>query len=602
MIGDDERMILRAALLLLYLAAFFLATRSFVRGRSHKSEPTNPLSWWQHLEIIVCTGIATYPSTSTFWAKISQYPMHLSADFHSGLPPPLTAYSQTSSYSELLAFFVADLGRPSYLYNVLLLTLGAIPEINIFIVYVVLLSLQPLFVYLLFRAAAVIASPALLLFLLCFPADELIVGSVKFNLSNYGLQKIWIELLDTFYQCRSWSTELVALAVALCFLAPKSIQKSGWGLGGALLGLGFAAMDNPYHLVHLVGFFIGSTLYFISLNLSQSGSRQLLKHQKRALLFTVVIMLALIGPVVSAVGVDADASVTVEWSTWLTAFHDNQSLYLYLLPLGLAWWGLPREWYPLLGVAVVGGAITVTLPLFFADRTLVDPYRYLRSTLPIMIFANYGLLCFYTRRLLRKAIATNQPRNSAFTYSLLWTLSLGVGVTTWPNRMQRCNESLKVRLLFCENGKKIYERFAATGPEAPRTFLTPNITHELADLVTLATPYENKLPPASIASAARGSWNTQAGTWTSEVYDCDSRMPAVLVGTSLEFEDADSPVLPCGRCTPEDLTMLDYRTTTTLDNSSYGAAENPQDPSRMLYYQTPTHPYIVWHCPAIEAD
>lgn len=528
--------------------------------------------------------------------------MHLTADFHSGLPPPLTAYSQTYSYTDLIEFFVVDLGRPSYLYNVLLLTLGAIPEINIFTVYLVLLSLQPLFVYLLFRAAAIIASPTILLLLLCLPADEVIIGSVRLNLSNFGLQRLWIELLETFYQCRSWSTELVALAFSLYFLAPKSIQKSGWGLGGALLGLAFAAMDNPYHLVHLVGFLIGSTLYFLSLNRSQTGSRQLLRQQKRALLFTVVIILALVGPVVSAVGVDVDASVAVEWSFWLKRFHENQALYLYILPLALAWWGLPREWYPLLGVAVVGCAVTVALPLLFADRTLADPFRYLRSTLPIVIFANYALFCFYTNRLMRKATSANHNNISAFSLGLVWILAVGFSVITWPSRMQRCNDSLNQKLLFCENGIKIYERFAATGPEDPATFLTHDIAYMLADLVTMTTPYENKLPPARSTSAVRGSWSTQAGTWNSEVYDCDSQMPAVLVGISLEFEDADSPVLLCGRCVPEDLTLLEQQQTMTLDLSSFGIVRNPQDPSREIYYQTSTHPFIVWHCPAVEAE
>lgn len=477
-----------------------------------------------------------------------------------------------------------------------MLTLGAVPGLDMFHFYFIFLCIKLLFAYLLFRAIAAISHPLLLLFLLCLPSQNFYIALLDTHVTSSGLQQAWPLYLEVFLQCRSWSTELVCLAVALLCLAPRNIEKSSWGLGGALLFLGLAAADNPYHLVHITGFALGTLLYFSESNLDRLKSRKLRPEQIYGLVALVVAMLALLGPVFFAVNTD-EKSPDVTWFFWLGEFQNYRVLSFYLLPFVLIR-RLPREWYPLFGVGIMSGLVTLILPLLFSHRTLADPWRYIRPTLPVLLMLDCGLIAFHVKRLVA-TYSRSQIQIILFETGagLLVGLSLATAALTWQSRMQHMRSYLMTHIIFYENAIKVFDRFASTQPDAPTTYLASEENFMITSLVTLSATKGRGLPMPNIGAGLRGSW-------TQELVDCATPDPVVVVGGSLHLDESGSPVPPCPRCQPEQLTVGDntaiggsnfeYYSPTLGWNSKTEGLTNVNNAG----YKTPVYPFVVWHCPA----
>jgi len=519
------------------------------------------------------------PSAWSFWFEVSHFPTHLNDDLYSGLPNGRGTFE----------FIFHDFGRPSYIYNIMMSVLLAIPGVQAAHLYLLFLGLLVGFGYLMFRALGLVSSPFVALGLLTIGLPH------GHKIPGVQLARMWHETLDVFISCRSWGTELFAIGAALVLMSPSVVKQSTWALPAALLCLGLACGDNPFHVVHLTGFGLGLLLYFRAQNQSEGIGNGLLRWQWTVVALGVLACASIFGAAMYALGVD-EPGTGVLWSTWLREIGYLKVLPYYMAPLVLAWWRPPREWYPLIGTAVLSSAVILFLPLVVTHRTMGDILRYLRPTFPIILVADLGLVWLYAERL-------GSMLNADFRRRLLFRFGptivmTGVGLALFaeglPGTLEFKRQALAGRVISIESGLKVYHRFATKPENTTPVYLLAEDHFVFTSWAS--TAYPRTFGRLSVDGVAPDDWDKafSAGSWQREPFDCSRPEEAFLV-SSLREDEAGQPVQECKRCVPEELLLpavSNRERILRVQSEIFGHFMEAN-------YSSPYFPYIVWRCAAV---
>jgi len=518
--------VLRAVLFLIQLVAVICCGALLFRNNPNKSIRTLALPWPKEIAIAICACLAAWAPLWTAWWKISLFPTRLTEDYRSGLP---------QNFEDTLTSLFFDSGRPSYLYYAMLGIVSEIPGFRVIHLHLTFLVLTGVFIYLFFRALGAVSTPWLgVLLVVATPGGvQLIEGNP------------WSAQLSIFASCRSYGTEMVFVSLATVLMAPVFVRSSAWSLAGAVCCLGMAAADNPFHLVHLVGFGLGVLGYFWLENRAAGASEPLQKWQWLIMVCGVVACLAVVGPALFSLGAD-DGHARTEWSKWIFSLSDSKVIIPYLLMLGLAWWRPPREWYPLIGIALMTSIVMLFLPLIISHRTLQSTYRYTWPTLPTVVVADFGLLWFYFGRLGRRLIDASRQDIEHLMGQGTTMVVIAVYIA-FVQEWFRGVELLAVRqIVELESSEALYRRFANGDEEGPPVHLDINTHHSM-------TEFRSLVPRARVDLGDEPIIDTWPGRWEQSIFQCDGTEEVRYVGIGYDFDEHGKPTMGCSRCSPESL-------------------------------------------------
>lgn len=489
-----------------------------------------------------------------------RYPNVVNEDLFSGLPlinEPLTS------------FLFSDQGRPSYFYNLMLTTLGAVPGFEIW-------HLKQLYVVMGFTWIYVIYKGL----------DSFSVGPLLLVLAAQF--QLWSILLFPFQGCRSWGTELLSLGFAMYCLSPTHISSRKWALPGALLWLGLACLDSPLEVVPFAGFLAGAILYIRAEPESQGTDavKYLIRGGLLFLLLTIGIGLVSVSfgeTQTLEARTSAIHQVPVLLQDWWESLRRSGVLAWFLAFLVLATRPPKPSWYPLIGATLFAVVISSLAPLLLSERLISTPEKVWRPMVLLTVYTTLGLGWEQVQALIRAVgSAGSEAAQRTFSYQAATVAAfvfLGLSISADPTSYR--NSSAQT-LLQAESASALNRHIRQRDDQQPVYVTERYLLTVLASVDTGAGLQGLRRPSVHIFPSVLPPWKTTR-------LSCDETADFKVVSVGLANPDIPNDQAPCPSC--------------TVDPAFYGVSAHriPEVDGIIRHMVEPEHyssfePYVLWRC------
>jgi hypothetical protein len=522
---------------------------------------------WRQAVVVVCVLIAGWRPLTLLYHLNARFPRHMDEDMFSGLP---------MVKEPLVSFLFHDLGRPSYIYNLIISGMSLMPGAEIWHLKQLFILMGFVFIFAIFRALDSFSCGPLLLVLV-------------------ANSQLWETLLQPFRGCRSWGTELLFLALALCCLSPRIIATRRWGIPGALVFLGLACLESPFELVHFVGFGLGLLLYART-QPSSNGKHWSFGALAGGVLFTlltasIAVLAVRYGFKIDANNLAAGDAAVQPWAAllrWWENMRDSTIIPWFVACVVLSLRPPAPSWYPIIGGAL-GGIIACSLaPLYVAEHLTSTPDKIWKPTLVLVALTTLGLAWQHLQSLIQAAFGTASGRSSqAFAFHATAAAAFvyfAISTTSDPENADRATTGA---LLQPESAATIYRHFKSSENTLP--------VH-LSE-VFLLTSMISTNTDALLDGLRRTSVHAVAAIeppWVFHPPDCSASYPFRVVSLGEHYDVDGGLQSPCPVCVPDPeysgegakrFRTLDPLIKISIDSASYSSFA----------------PYVIWLCDPLEA-